>query len=146
MLQPFPSKYPDSPLKAAALFLAGKAAQQSNTVNTLEAALTIFQTLGAGTTQFAQAAKIEEASVLLRMGKADQCIAVLDELLSKPLPRYMRLLALSIQADAWVTKEDTHSDTLRKAINLCTEILNTPNLGLAWKFKPLPSGPNSTKG
>lgn len=137
MLQPFPSKYPDSPLKAAALFLAGKAAQQSNTVNTLEAALTIFQTLGAGTTQFAQAAKIEEASVLLRMGKADQCIAVLDELLSKPLPRYMRLLALSIQADAWVTKEDTHSDTLRKAINLCTEILNTPNLGLAWKFKTL---------
>ena len=83
------------------------------------------------------AAKIEEASVLLRMGKADQCIAVLDELLSKPLPRYMRLLALSIQADAWVTKEDTHSDTLRKAINLCTEILNTPNLGLAWKFKTL---------
>lgn len=137
VLQPFPSKYPDSPLKAAALFLAGKAAQQSNTVNTLEAALTIFQTLGAGTTQFAQAAKIEEASVLLRMGKADQCIAVLDELLSKPLPRYMRLLALSIQADAWVTKEDTHSDTLRKAINLCTEILNTPNLGLAWKFKTL---------
>lgn len=49
----------------------------------------------------------------------------------------MRLLALSIQADAWVTKEDTHSDTLRKAINLCTEILNTPNLGLAWKFKTL---------
>ncbi|MFR1412118.1 MAG: tetratricopeptide repeat protein [Akkermansia sp.] len=102
VLQPFP-RYPDSPLKAAALFLAGKAAQQSNTVNTLEAALNIFQTLGAGTTQFAQAAKIEEASVLLRMGKADQCIAVLDELLSKPLPRYMRLLALSIQADAWVT-------------------------------------------
>ena len=71
------------------------------------------------------------------MGKADQCIAALENLLSSPLPRYMRLLALSIQADAWVTKEDTHSDTLRKAINLCTEILDTPNLGLAWKFKAL---------
>lgn len=137
VLQPFPSKYPDSPLQAAALFLAGKAAQQSNTATTLEAALNIFQTLGAGTTQFAQAARIEEASVLLRMGKADQCIAVLESLLSQPLPRYMRLLALSIQADAWVTKEDTNSETLRKAINLCTDILNTPNLGLAWKFKAL---------
>lgn len=37
----------------------------------------------------------------------------------------------------WVAKEDTHSDTLCKAINLCTEILDTPNLGLAWKFKAL---------
>lgn len=71
------------------------------------------------------------------MGKADQCIVALENLLSSPLPRYMRLLALSIQADAWVAKEDTHSDTLRKAINLCTEILDTPNLGLAWKFKAL---------
>lgn len=137
VLQPFPSKYPGSPLRAAALFLAGKAAQQSNTGNTLKAALNIFKTLGAGDTPFAQPARIEEASVLLRMGEADQCIAVLDNLLSSPLPRYMRLLALSIQADAWVTKEDTNSDTLRKAINLCTEILDTPNLGLAWKFKSL---------
>ena len=137
VLQPFPSKYPGSPLQAAALFLAGKAAQQSNTGNTLKAALNIFKTLGAGDTPFAQPARIEEASVLLRMGEADQCIAALENLLSSPLPRYMRLLALSIQADAWVTKEDTHSDTLRKAINLCTEILDTPNLGLAWKFKAL---------
>lgn len=137
VLQPFPSKYPDSPLQAAALFLAGKAAQQSNTGNTLQAALNIFKTLGEGNTPFAQPARIEEASVLLRMGKADQCIAALEKLLSTPLPRYMRLLALSIQADAWVTKEDTNSDTLRKAINLCTEILDTPNLGLAWKFKAL---------
>lgn len=137
ILQPFPSKYPDSPLQAAALFLAGKAAQQSNAGNTLNAALNIFKTLGAGNTPFAQPARIEEASILLRMGKADQCISTLENLLSSPLPRYMRLLALSIQADAWVTKEDTHSDTLRKAINLCTEILNTPNLGLAWKFKAL---------
>ncbi len=137
VLQPFPSKYPDSPLQAAALFLAGKAAQQSNTGNTLKAALNIFKTLGEGDTPFAQPARIEEASVLLRMGKADQCIDALENLLSSPLPRYMRLLALSIQADAWVTKEDTNSDTLRKAINLCTEILNTPNLGLAWKFKAL---------
>ncbi|WP_302014471.1 tetratricopeptide repeat protein [uncultured Akkermansia sp.] len=137
VLQPFPSKYPDSSLQAAALFLAGKAAQQSNTGNTLKAALNIFKTLGEGDTPFAQPARIEEASVLLRMGKADQCIAALENLLSTPLPRYMRLLALSIQADAWVTKEDTNSDTLRKAINLCTEILDTPNLGLAWKFKAL---------
>lgn len=137
VLQPFPSKYPDSPLQAAALFLAGKAAQQSNTGNTLQAALNIFKTLGEGDTPFAQPARIEEASVLLRMGKADQSIATLENLLSTPLPRYMRLLALSIQADAWVTKEDTNSDTLRKAINLCTEILDTPNLGLAWKFKAL---------
>ena len=137
VLQPFPSKYPDSPLQAAALFLAGKAAQQSNTGSTLNAALNIFKTLGAGDTPFAQPARIEEASVLLRMGKADQCIAALENLLSSPLPRYMRLLALSIQADAWVAKEDTHSDTLRKAINLCTEILDTPNQGLAWKFKAL---------
>ena len=137
VLQPFPSKYPDSPLQAAALFLAGKAAQQSNTGSTLNAALNIFKTLGAGDTPFAQPARIEEASVLLRMGKADQCIVALENLLSSPLPRYMRLLALSIQADAWVAKEDTHSDTLRKAINLCTEILDTPNLGLAWKFKAL---------
>lgn len=137
VLQPFPSKYPDSPLQAAALFLAGKAAQQSNTGNTLKAALNIFKTLGEGDTPFAQPARIEEASVLLRMGKADQCIDALENLLSTPLPRYMRLLALSIQADAWVTKEDTNSDTLSKAINLCTEILNTPNLGLAWKFKAL---------
>lgn len=43
------SKYPDSPLQAAALFLAGKAAQQSNTGSTLNAALNIFKTLGAGT-------------------------------------------------------------------------------------------------
>lgn len=48
VLQPFPSKYPGSPLQAAALFLAGKAAQQSNTGNTLKAALNIFKTLGAG--------------------------------------------------------------------------------------------------
>ncbi|WP_300830957.1 hypothetical protein, partial [uncultured Akkermansia sp.] len=137
VLQPFPSKYPDSPLQAAALFLAGKAAQQSNAGSTLNAALNIFKTLGAEDTPFAQPARIEEASILLRMGKADQCISALENLLSTPLPRYMRLLALSIQADAWVTKEDTHSDTLRKAINLCTEILNTPNLGLAWKFKAL---------
>lgn len=137
VLQPFPSKYPHSPLQAAALFLAGKAAQQSNTGNTLKAALNIFKTLGAGDTPFAQPARIEEASVLLRMGEADQCIAALENLLSSPLPRYMRLLALSIQADAWVTKENTNSDTLRKAINLCTEILDTPNLGLAWKFKAL---------
>ena len=137
VLQPFPSKYPDSPLQAAALFLAGKAAQQSNAGSTLNAALNIFKTLGAEDTPFAQPARIEEASILLRMGKADQCISTLENLLSTPLPRYMRLLALSIQADAWVTKEDTHSDTLRKAINLCTEILNTPNLGLAWKFKAL---------
>ena len=137
VLQPFPSKYPDSPLQAAALFLAGKAAQQSNTGSTLNAALNIFKTLGAGDTPFAQPARIEEASVLLRMGKANQCIVALENLLSSPLPRYMRLLALSIQADAWVAKEDTHSDTLRKAINLCTEILDTPNLGLAWKFKAL---------
>ena len=137
VLQPFPSKYPDSPLQAAALFLAGKAAQQSNTGSTLNSALNIFKTLGAGDTPFAQPARIEEASVLLRMGKADQCIAALENLLSSPLPRYMRLLALSIQADAWVAKEDTHSDTLCKAINLCTEILDTPNLGLAWKFKAL---------
>ena len=137
VLQPFPSKYPDSPLQAAALFLAGKAAQQSNTGSTLNAALNIFKTLGTGDTPFAQPARIEEASVLLRMGKADQCIVALENLLSSPLPRYMRLLALSIQADAWVAKEDTHSDTLRKAINLCTEILDTPNLGLAWKFKAL---------
>ena len=137
VLQPFPSKYPDSPLQAAALFLAGKAAQQSNTGSTLNAALNIFKTLGTGDTPFAQPARIEEASVLLRMGKADQCIAALENLLSSPLPRYMRLLALSIQADAWVAKEDTHSDTLCKAINLCTEILDTPNLGLAWKFKAL---------
>ena len=137
VLQPFPSKYPDSPLQAAALFLAGKAAQQSNTGSTLNAALNIFKTLGAGTPPLPGLARIEEASVLLRMGKADQCIAALENLLSSPLPRYMRLLALSIQADAWVTKEDTHSDTLRKAINLCTEILDTPNLGLAWKFKAL---------
>ena len=137
VLQPFPSKYPDSPLQAAALFLAGKAAQQSNTGSTLNSALNIFKTLGAGDTPFAQPARIEEASVLLRMGKADQCIAALENLLSSPLPRYMRLLALSIQADAWVAKEDAHSDTLRKAINLCTEILDTPNLGLAWKFKAL---------
>ena len=27
------------------------------------------------------------------MGKADQCIAALENLLSSPLPRYMRLLA-----------------------------------------------------
>ena len=137
VLQPFPSKYPDSPLQAAALFLAGKAAQQNNTGSTLNAALNIFKTLGAGDTPFAQPARIEEASVLLRMGKADQCIVALENLLSSPLPRYMRLLALSIQADAWVAKEDTHSDTLRKAINLCTEILDTPNPGLAWKFKAL---------
>lgn len=137
VLQPFPSQYPDSPLKAAALFLAGKAAQQSNTGNTLESALNIFKSLGQGNTPFAQPARIEEASILLRMGKADQCIAALESLLSTPLPRYMRLLALSIQADAWVTKEDSNSDTLRKAINLCTEILDTPNLGLAWKFKAL---------
>lgn len=137
VLQPFPSQYPDSPLQAGALFLAGKAAQQSNTGNTLESALHIFKTLGNGNTPFAQPARIEEASVLLRMGKADQCIAVLDSLLSTPLPRYMRLLALSIQADAWVTKEDSNSNTLRRAISLCTEILNTPNLGLAWKFKAL---------
>lgn len=137
VLQPFPSQYPGSPLQAAALFLAGKAAQQSNTGAALESALTIFKTLGNGNTDFAQPARIEEASVLLRVGKADQCIAVLDSLLSTPLPRYMRLLALSIQADAWVTKEDSNSDTLRKAIGLCTEILNTPNLGLAWKFKAL---------
>ena len=116
VLQPFPSKYPGS---------------------TLNAALNIFKTLGTGDTPFAQPARIEEASVLLRMGKADQCIAALENLLSSPLPRYMRLLALSIQADAWVAKEDTHSDTLCKAINLCTEILDTPNLGLAWKFKAL---------
>lgn len=137
ILQPFPSKYPDSSLQAAALFLAGKAAQQSNTGNALESALNIFKTLGQGSTPFAQPARIEEASVLLRMGKADQCIATLEALLAHPLPRYMRLLALSIQADAWVTKEDTQSETLRKAINLCTDILETPNLGLAWKFKAL---------
>lgn len=137
VLQPFPSKYPDSPLESAAFFLAGKAAQQSNTDSSLQAAQHIFQTLGAGKTPFAQSARIEEASVLLRMGKADQCIATLNTLLEQPLPRYMRLLALSIQADAWVTKEDTNSETLKKAISLCTEILSTPKLGLAWKFKAL---------
>ena len=137
VLQPFPSKYPNSPLLPAALFLAGKAAQQSNTGNALDAALNIFRTLASGNTPFSQPARIEEASVLLRMGKADQCISTLDALLAQQLPRYMRLLALSIQADAWVTKADTNTDTLHKAVNLCTEILNTPNLGLAWKFKAL---------
>ncbi|MFR4416436.1 MAG: tetratricopeptide repeat protein [Akkermansia sp.] len=136
VLQPFPSKYPDSPLQAAALFLAGKAAQQSNAGSTLNAALNIFKTQGAGDTPFAT--RQDRRSLRpARMGKADQCIAALENLLSSPLPRYMRLLALSIQADAWVAKEDAHSDTLRRAINLCTEILDTPNLGLAWKFKAL---------
>ncbi len=137
VLQPFPSHYPNSPLQASALFLAGKAAQQSNTSNSLKTALTIFQTLGSQNTPFTRPAKIEEASILLRMGKSEQCIATLETLLNSQLPRYMRLLALSIQADAWVTKEDANSDSLHKAINLCSEILGTPNLGLAWKFKAL---------
>ncbi len=137
VLQPFPEKYPDSSLRAAALFLAGKAAQQSNTANALDTALNIFRTLGAEKSAFAKSAKIEEASILLRMGKADECIAVLDNMLAVKLPRYMRLLALSIQADAWVTKENTNSESLRKAVLLCTEILGTPNLGLTWKFKAL---------
>ncbi len=137
VLQPFPEKYPNSSLCAAALFLAGKAAQQSNTANALDTALNIFRTLGADKSEFSQSAKIEEASILLRMGKADECIAVLDNMLAAQLPRYMRLLALSIQADAWVTKENTNSESLRKAVLLCTEILDTPNLGLTWKFKAL---------
>ena len=137
ILQAFPTKFPESSLKASALFLAGKAAQQTNTATALTDSLAIFKSISTEESSFSLPAKIEEASILLRMGKADECIALLDELLKEKLPRYMRLLALSIQADAWVTKENTQSDTLQKAIALCTEILETPNLGMVWKFKAL---------
>ncbi len=138
VLHPFSTKFPNSSLRPAALFLAGKATQHGKTSKSLENALNIFRTLGAEQSNFSLAAGIEEASVLLRMGKADDCIAVLDKMLAdKQLPTYMRLLALSIQADAWVTKENTTADNLNKAVALCSEILNTPNSGLIWQYKAL---------
>ncbi|MEG0023805.1 MAG: tetratricopeptide repeat protein [Akkermansia sp.] len=138
ILKDFAEQYPQSDLAPAALFLAGKAAQLCNTDASLKIALDLFrkQTLDQG--QFAQPAQMEIASILLRSGQARAAISSLETLLTSPtLAQQTRLLALSIQADAWASLSGSQPDALTKARHLCTEILKTPNLSLIWQFKAL---------
>lgn len=139
VLQSFPDQYPKSDLREEAMFLAGKAAQQCDTEATsIDRALEIFRRISNDNNRFAQSADIEIASILSRLKEYHQAISTLDKLLEENPPRQIRLLALSIQAEAWAesaVKDNT--EDLDKARNLCTQILDTPNLMPSWRFSAL---------
>ncbi len=137
VLQPFPDQFPNSSYKQSALFLAGKAAQQCKTSATLEKALDIFNRLSDASSPFSHAAQLEAASILLEMGQSQESIDKLNQLMKQNLSHYDKLMALSIQADAWIQEANEDKIKLQQAVKLCTEILDSPNIGLAWKFKAL---------
>ncbi len=139
VLQSFPEHYPDSPLREEALFLAGKAAQLCDTEATLQKALAIFEQIAASQSDLSQSAVIEIASILQeRMGKSKEAIELLQSLLKQPLPRQTRLMALSIQAAAWASlNDDEEGNVMKMAMDLCTQILETPNIMPSWRFKAL---------
>lgn len=138
VLQGFPEQYPKSEYIPAALFLAGKAAQLCNTDSSLKKALELFRQLSQENGPFAQSAQIEIASLLLRTGQSQEAIELLQEMLEKGrLSRQTRLLALSIEADAWSSLSGSNPNALVKARELCTEMLAMPDLKITWKFKAL---------
>ncbi len=137
VLQPFASQYPDSDLQRAALFLAGKAAEQCNTQSSLDTALTLFRQLAHTPGKLALSSELEIATLLLRSGKSCEAIASLNELLQRKLPSTIRLQALSTEADAWASLGESDPESLTKAREFCTRMLEMPNIHLYWKFKAL---------
>lgn len=139
VLQSFSKDYPNSSLKEEALFLAGKAAQHCDTDAMLDKALNIFQGISASNSRFSQAATIEYAAILQRLKRSSEAIATLQSLLNQKLSKQVRLLALSIQAEAWsaIGKDEDDAAPLQTARDLCTQILDTPNLMPSWRFSAL---------
>lgn len=137
VLQPFETQYPDSDLKRAATFLAGKAAEQSNTQSSLDTALTLFRQLADTPGKLSLASELEIASLLLRSGKSREAIDALNTLLQRKLPTSIRLQALSIESEAWASLGDSDPESMNKARELCSQMLEMPNIHLYWKFKAL---------
>lgn len=138
VLQSLPIKYPNSKLKKEAMFRAGMAAYQCDTEATLLKALEIFQTFINEKNTYSLLATIQIAEILQRKGQSFETIETLQDLLKQNPPRQIRLQALSIQAEAWATLNDDEDGTaMKKARDLCTEILETPNLRPSWRFSAL---------
>ncbi len=137
VLQPFGTQYPDSDLQRAALFLAGKAAEQCNTQSSLDTSLSLFRQLASTPGKLALSSELEIASLLLRSGKSREAIASLNELLQRKLPSTIRLQALSTEADAWASLGESDTESLTKAREFCTRMIEMPNIHLYWKFKAL---------
>ncbi len=137
VLQPFSERYPDSDLKRPAMFLAGRAAEQCNTQDSLDTALGLFQQLADTPGRLSSSSKVEIAALLLRTGKTQETIDYLNRLLQQRLSQPLRLQALSILAEAWASMGDSAPDSLVTARRLCTQMLEMPNIPLHWKFKAL---------
>jgi hypothetical protein len=139
VLQAFEQQYPYSDLNRAATFLAGKAAEQCNTNNSLETALGLFRQLADSPGQYSLVSHLEIASILSRTGKSEAAIKELAQLLLNVnnLPTHIRLQALSLLADAWAGLSGTNPEAMTKARDYCSMMLETPNIRLYWRFRAL---------
>lgn len=129
---------PDSPYRIPALFLSGKAAQQTGTQQSLSTALDLFEKVEQTASTYRPAAVIERASILMRQGKPQQVINLLDAFIDSPnLTEESHRLALALEAEAWASLGSTDSKALDKARELTGKILEEKELPLAWKNRTL---------
>ncbi len=136
-LTTFMESYPESPLRDAATFLAGKAAAKVTTSSSLAAAADLFRECVARRGNYAPAAAIERASIFKRMGKIQEALNELSDEFIATLKPGDKALALSTKADAWQTLAEKDPAALTKARDLCTQLLELTDLPLAWTFRGL---------
>lgn len=129
----------DSPFIPSALFIAAKAAQNLNTKDSLEEALSLFQEVSASPSDYKIPATIESASILLRQGREEQAIRILEPLVSltDKFDPETRRLALALQAEAYGLMSIKDKNLLSKAIELTTSILEEPGLPSSWRYRVL---------
>lgn len=128
----------DNPLRMPALFLSAKAAQQTNTQQSLNTALKLFEQVAEEDSAYKAAAEIEAASILMRQGKAEDVIKRLDAFVSGgKLNDESRRLALALSAEAWASLGSTNPEALKKARQMTARILEDPELPDVWRSRTL---------
>lgn len=120
--------------KAAAALRAGYEASRLGTQEDLAKAVALYAECARMNTPLTPMALIEQASILVRINRTQEAFALLEQLEASPfvLSAEEKAHCLTVKADAFGYDLEQHS---REALEACEQVLDIPNLPLAWKLR-----------
>ncbi len=129
---------PGSAYEGAAQYLAAQSAEHLHTPESLKQAMEFYAACAAGSSSFAVPAAIAQASVAIRLARADEALQLLDRLLAeRPLDDVDRAWVLATKAEACAASTASGGAGLQRALELCGKALATRDLPPAWKYRTL---------
>jgi tetratricopeptide (TPR) repeat protein len=130
-------RFPKSPLAEKAVFLTARAMERSMDPQTMNEAVDIYESVVKTGGPLAQRARLAQAILFNALGKPQDALRVLDNLLASQPDAELRATALIEKGDTWFAQGPKDPDAYRKAITAWQPLADDSGARRHWSNQAL---------